>query len=394
MRMIKQMKIPFHRPFIDDNEIDAVSNVLRSGWLTMGGKTFDFEAMFASKVSARHAIAFNSATSALHIALALHDIKPGDEVIVPAVTFVATAETVRYFGAVPVFADVERDTHNISVESVKNLINNKTKGIIPVHYSGLPADMDSLFEICRNNGLFLIEDSAHAFPSFYKGKSIGSFESPSVFSFYANKTITTGEGGMLTLSDDAMAEKARKMRLHGIDRDAWKRYSHDGSWMYDVTELGYKYNPTDISSAIGIEQLKKSNDMTLLRKNICRRYDELFSSSESIEVYPSKEGRESSNYIYPVKLKLESLSVSRDYVIEELKKSGISASMHFIPLYRFSYYKDLYHSMGRKTDFDNYPNSEYIFEREITLPLYPSMTDEEVEYVAENLIRILSENIK
>ncbi len=394
MRMNKQMKIPFHKPFIDDNEIEAVSNVLKSGWLTMGSKTFEFESMFAEKVSARHAIAFNSATSALHIALALHDIKPGDEIIVPAVTFVATAETVRYFGAVPVFADVERDTHNISVESVKHLITDKTKGIIPVHYSGLPADLDPLFQICREYGLFLIEDSAHAFPSFYNDKPIGSFKSPSVFSFYANKTITTGEGGMLTLYDDAMAEKARKMRLHGIDRDAWKRYSHDGSWMYDVTELGYKYNPTDISSAIGVEQLKKSDYMTRLRKDICRRYDALFSSSDLLDLYPSKEGRESSNYIYPVKLKLESLSISRDYVIEELKKRGISASMHFIPLYRFTYYKDFYESIGRKNDFHSFPNSEYIFEREITLPLYPSMTEEELEYVADNLISILSEKSK
>ena len=392
--MNKQMKIPFHRPFIDNNEIDAVSDVLKSGWLTMGGKTFEFEAMFAEKISARHAIAFNSATAALHVSLALYDIKPGDEVIVPSITFVATAETVRYFGATPVFADVERDTHNISAESVKNLITDRTKGIIPVHYSGLPVDLDSLFEICRANSLFLIEDSAHAFPSFYKDKPIGSFESPSVFSFYANKTITTGEGGMLTLSDDAMAEKAKKMRLHGIDRDAWKRYSHDGTWMYDVTELGYKYNPTDISSAIGIEQLKKSDYMTGLRKKICSRYDELFASSYLIELYPSKNERVSSNYIYPVKLKLELLSVSRDYVIEELKKRGISASMHFIPLYRFSYYKDFYKSIGRNAGLENYPGSEYIFEREITLPLFPSMTDEEIEYVAENLIDILSEKLK
>ena len=394
MRMNKQMKIPFHKPFINDNEIEAVSNVLRSGWLTMGGKTFEFEAMFAEKVSARHAIAFNSATSALHIALALYDIKPGDEVIVPSITFVATAETVRYFGATPVFADVERDTHNISIESVEKLITDKTKGVIPVHYSGLPADLDPLFQICRKHSLFLIEDSAHAFPSFYKDKPIGSFESPSVFSFYANKTITTGEGGMLTLSDDTMADKAKKIRLHGIDRDAWKRYSHDGSWRYDVTELGYKYNPTDISSALGIEQLKKSDYMTRLRKNICCKYNDLFSSSDSLELYPSKEGRESSNYIYPVKLKLESLSVNRDYVIDELKKRGISVSMHFIPLYRFSYYKEFYESIGRKNNFDGYPNSEYIFEREITLPLYPSMTDEELEYVAENLISILSEKSK
>ena len=394
MCMNKQMNIPFHRPFIDNNEIEAVSDVLRSGWLTMGSKTFDFEAMFAEKVSARHAIAFNSATSALHIALALYDIKPGDEVIVPSITFVATAETVRYFGAVPVFADVERDTHNISAESVKNLITEKTKGIIPVHYSGLPADLDELSKICRNKDLFLIEDSAHAFPSYYKGKPIGSFESLSAFSFYANKTITTAEGGMLTLSDDIMAERARKIRLHGIDRDAWKRYSHDGSWMYDVTELGFKYNPTDVSSAIGIEQLKKSDYMTSLRKKICRRYDELFASSDLIELYPSIEGRVSSNYIYPVKLKLESLSVSRDFVIDELKKRGISVSMHFIPVYRFSYYKEFYNSIGRNVDFENYPNSEYIYEREITLPLFPSMTDEETEYVVENLIEILSEKTK
>lgn len=392
--MGKIISVPFHKPYLDNCETEAVKSVLESGWLTMGAKTFEFESMFAEKVGARHAIALNSGTSAIHLALSLYDLKPDDEVIVPAVTFVATAESVRYFGARPVFADVEPDTHNISVDSVRSKINHKTKGIIPVHYSGLPADMDALREIAVSKNIFIIEDAAHAFPSYYKGKAIGSFDTPAAFSFYANKTITTGEGGILTLNDDNAAERAKKMRLHGIDKDAWKRYSGSGSWKYDVTDLGYKYNPTDISSAIGVEQLKKSDIMTELRKRAVAKYNSLLSDCEYVEKYPVKDDRLSSYYIYPVKIRIDRLKVSRDYIADEMNKRGITVSVHFIPLYRFTYYSQLEAASGNVIRYDDYPGSEYVYERGITLPLFPSITDDEIEYVAENLINIILENRK
>lgn len=377
------MVIPFHRAFLDDNEINSVAEVLRSGWITMGEKTFEFEKKFASYVGASHAVAVNSCTSALHLALKAIDLQPGDEVIIPAITFIATWEVITYFGAVPVLADVEKDTHLLDVDSFLKSITPKTRAVIPVHYSGQPCDMDPIMEIARSKNIWVIEDAAHSLPAYYNGRAVGTIGDITCFSFYATKTITTGEGGMLTTDNPQIADRVKRLRLHGISRDAWNRYSSAGSWKYDVEEAGYKYNPTDISSAIGIEQLKKSSEMNKMREEIASKYNSCFAENDLVEIYPIREGRISSWHLYPLKIKVENLTINRDIFIEEMKAQGISTSVHFIPLYRFSCLK------GSGYLPEDFPSSEFIFNREVSIPIYPGLENKEVDYVLDTSINIL-----
>lgn len=377
------MKIPFHRAFIDEKEINAVTEVLKSGWLTMGERTFEFERNFSSYTGARHAVAVNSCTSALHLALKAIDLQPGDEVIIPAVTFIATWEVITYFGAVPVLADVEKDTHLLDVNSFENKITGRTRAVIPVHYAGQPCDMDPIIQIAGAKGIYVIEDAAHSLPAYYKGRAVGSIGDITCFSFYATKTVTTGEGGMITTGNDLFAERMRKLRLHGISRDAWNRYSDKGSWRYDVDEAGYKYNPTDMASAIGIEQLKKSDAMNLQRSEIAEIYNDYFKNCGPAEAYTVKNDRISSWHLYPLKINTESLCIDRDQFIEEMKNRGISTSVHFIPLYRFSCFK------GSGYSPDDFTGSEYVFSRTVSLPVYPGLSHGEARYVAENAVDIL-----
>lgn len=377
------MIIPFHRAFLDDNEINSVAEVLKSGWITMGEKTFEFEKNFASYVGASHAVALNSCTSALHLALKAIDLQPGDEVIIPAITFVATWEVITYFGAVPVLADVEKETHLLDVDSFLKSITSKTRAVIPVHYSGQPCDMDPIMEIAHSKNIRVIEDAAHSLPAYYNGRAVGTIGDITCFSFYATKTVTTGEGGMLTTDNPEIADRVKRLRLHGISRDAWNRYSSAGSWRYDVEEAGYKYNPTDISSAIGIEQLKKSNEMNKMREEIASIYNSCFSKNDLVEIYSIREGRISSWHLYPLKIKIENLTINRDMFIEKMKAQGIGTSVHFIPLYRFSCFK------GSGYLPEDFPNSEFIFNREVSIPIYPGLNNKEVDYIIEASINIL-----
>lgn len=387
-RKVLFMKIPFHRAFIDNKEINAVTEVLKSGWLTMGEKTFEFERNFASYTGAPHAVAVNSCTSALHLALKAIDIQPGDEIIIPAVTFIATWEVITYFGAVPVIADVENDTHLLDVNSFESKITGKTRAVIPVHYAGQPCDMDPILKIASSKSIYVIEDAAHSLPAYYKGRPVGSIGDITCFSFYATKTVTTGEGGMITTGNDLFAERMRKLRLHGISRDAWNRYSEKGSWRYDVDEAGYKYNPTDISSALGIEQLKKSDAMNRQRSEIAVIYNDYFDNCGLAEAYKVRDGRISSWHLYPLKINTGAVTIDRDQFIEELKSCGISTSVHFIPLYRFS----CFNGSGYKAD--DFPGSEYVFCRTVSLPVYPGLSHHEARYVAENAIEILKKYSK
>lgn len=371
------MQIPFHRPYITEDEITAVSESIRSGWLTMGEKTHEFEKLFSSYLGAAHSIALNSGTAALHLALCCIGLKPDDEVIIPAMTFVATAEVVRYFNAKPVMADITRDTHCVCPHEIEKLITPKTRAIIPVHYGGQPADMDEILSVAQAGNLKVIEDAAHSLPASYRGKNIGTLGDITCFSFYATKTITTGEGGMAVTENRNWKDLMKQLRLHGISHDAWKRYSAKGSWQYDVEHAGYKYNMTDISASLGIEQLKKADHMLNLRRSIAERYTSAFSQSECLIPYEIKDDRETSWHLYPLKLNLEMLSIDRNRFIEELKEHNITTSVHFIPLYRFSYYKG--NPVG-------YPETEWVFERTLSLPIYPGMTDEEVDYVIEKVL--------
>ncbi len=376
------MKIPFHRPYITDDEINSVVQSLKSGWLTMGEKTIEFEHLFASYLGVQNAVAVNSCTSALHLALRVIGLERGDEVIVPAITFVATAEVVWYFGAKPVLADVDPHTHLIDVSDLERKISSKTRAIIPVHFGGQPADMDEIIELARGTTIEVIEDAAHAMPSWYRGKMVGTLSDMTCFSFYATKTLSTGEGGMITTSREERADKLRSLRLHGISSDAWNRYSEKGSWYYDVSDVGYKYNTTDMNSSLGIEQLKKQDYLYTRRAAIAEKYQTAFSAYDFFIPYTVKPDRITSWHLYPLKLNIEALSLTRDDFIVEMKKAGIMTSVHFIPLYRFSFYRGLGYSES------GFPGSEWSFNRVLSLPIYPGMTDDEVEYVAGAAIDI------
>jgi len=372
------MEIPFHKPCIGEDEISEVLDTLRSGWITMGPKTLRFEEEFSRYIGCSQAVAVNSGTAALHLALKAVDLKAGDEVIIPTTTFTATGEVVCYFNAKPVIVDVNRETHNIDIVSINKAITSKTKAIIPVHFGGQPCDMAEIQEIARKHKLFVIEDAAHALPARYKGDRIGRIGDLTCFSFYSTKPLAMGEGGIVTTENGDWADRIRTLRLHGISKDAWKRYSIGGSWFYEVTEAGYKYNTTDLQAALGLAQLKKVGQLWNKRKSIAKRYTEIFSTLEGILPPVIRADRETAWHLYVIKLNLEVLKQDRNTFIEKLKEKGIQTSVHFIPLHRHPFYRDTF-----KVDAGDFPNAEWIFERSVSLPIYPGMSDEEVNYVIE-----------
>lgn len=380
------MQIPFHKTHTSQEEIEAVVEAIKSGWLTMGPKVVEFEEKFKEYIGCQEAVCLNSATAALHLALKAIGLQRGDEVILPTNTFVATAEVVTYFDAVPVLCDIEEDTHNIDVSKIEALITEKTKAIIPVHFGGQPCDMDEIYEIVSNlqktksQKLYIIEDAAHAIPSYYKGVKIGNLAGTDItcFSFYATKTLSTGEGGMATTNNSDYAKNIRVNRLHGIDRDAWDRYSAKGSWYYEIVDNGNKYNSTDINAALGLVQLKKQEELREKRTKIAQKYIEAFSGNRNIELPVIKEDRETSWHLFVIKVE------NRDSVIEELKSRGISCSVHFIPVHKHPYYKEKYGYID-----SDYPVANTVFGKSLSLPIYPDLSDEEIEYIIQNVIEVV-----
>ena len=374
------MEIPFHKPYISEEEISEVVDTLRSGWITMGPKTLRFEEEFVKYMSSKHAITVNSGTAALHLALKAIHLNPGDEVIIPTMTFTATGEVVCYVNAIPVIVDVDQETHNIDVAAIEKAITPKTRAIIPVHFGGQPCDMDEIMQLARARHLAVIEDAAHAIPAWYRGRRIGTIGDITCFSFYSTKPLATGEGGMVTTEHGEWAERIRILRLHGISKDAWKRYSKGGSWYYEVIEPGFKYNTTDLQASLGIAQLRKVDWLWEKRKNIARTYTEAFNSMDEIMTPSIRPDRETAWHLYVIKLHLEALAIDRGAFIEKLRERGIETSVHFIPLHRHSYYKNAFGLTP-----GDFPNAEWIYERSISLPIYPGMTDEEVGYVIEQV---------
>jgi perosamine synthetase len=372
------MEISFHKPYITDEEINEVVDSIKSGWLTMGPKTLRFEEEFSRYIGSKHAIAVNSCTAALHLALKAINLKPGDEVIIPTMTFTATGEVVCYFHAKPVIIDVDRQTHNIDPDQIEKKITSKTKAIIPVHFAGQPCDMNGIMQLAKSHELKVIEDAAHSLPAWYKNTKVGTIGDMTCFSFYATKTLSTGEGGMVTTENDEWAEKIKILRLHGISKDAWKRYSRNGSWYYEVVDAGYKYNMTDIQAALGIAQLKKLEWMWERRRDIAESYTAAFKDSELIICPYVKPDRLSAWHLYVIKLNIEALKINRDTFIEKLKQKGINTSVHFIPLHRHPFYRNSFSLDGKK-----FANADWIYERSISLPIYPGMTEEEITKVIE-----------
>lgn len=378
--------MPFHRACIDEEEVRAVFEVLQSGWLTTGPRVREFEEAFARYTGASHAVAVNSCTAALHLALASIGLREGDEVIVPTMTFAASGEVVLYFKARPVLVDCAEGTFHLDPEQVAKAVTPRTRAILPVDYSGYPGDMDAIRSIARSHGLKVIEDAAHALPSAYKGGKVGTIADITCFSFYATKTLTTGEGGMVTTEDSQCAERIRMLSLHGISRDAWKRYTADGSWRYDILEAGYKYNLTDIQAAIGVAQLGKCDAMRARRARIAEQYSRSLALHDAFEPPVTPPDVEHAWHLYVVQVNPWTLRIDRNRVIEELKQRGIGTSVHFIPLHLHTlYHKEFGYHSGQ------FPHAEERFERVISLPIYPGMTDQDVERVLEALHEIATQ---
>ena len=379
--------IPFHVPDVGEEEIASVVETLRSGWLTTGPKVKKFEDDFGRFVGSSYAIAVNSGTAALHLALDAIGIEEGDEVIVPTMTFTATAEVVLYFKAKPVLLDCQPDTLNIDPGQIDSAITPKTKAIMPVDIGGQPCDYDAILEIARRRGLKVIEDAAHALPASYKGDKVGAISDITCFSFYATKTITTGEGGMATTENPEWADRMRMMSLHGISKDAWKRYTAEGSWYYEVHSPGYKYNLTDVAAALGLVQLAKCARFYEDRNRIAARYDAAFAELAEVERPAVLPGREHARHLYVIQINPERLRIGRNEFIEALKQKNIGTSVHFIPLHLHPFYRDTF---GYKPC--DFPNASAVFERIISLPIFPGMSDEQIERVIESVRSIAREH--
>lgn len=386
--------IPFHVPSIGEEEIAEVSATLRSGWLTTGERTARFERDFQAYTGARHALAVNSCTAGLHLALAALNVGPGDEVITTPLTFCATVNTILHVGATPVLADVLPDG-NIDPESIAERITPRTRAIIPVHLAGHPCRMDAIWQLARRHHLKVIEDAAHATDARYRGMAPGA---PSVsnrssdavaFSFYATKNITTGEGGMVTTNDAALAERMRVLCLHGISKDAWNRYSEKGSWYYEVVEAGFKYNLSDVQSAIGIHQLAKVERFHALRTAYAGVYNRRLADVAEVETPPACHYGRHAWHLYELRLNLELLSIDRGQFIDELRSRGIGTSVHFIPV-------PLHPFFQKWADLpqNQCPRALELYSRMISLPLYPSLTMEQIQFVTDSVKEIAARNAR
>jgi len=378
--------LPFALPEIGEEEIAAVVRVLRSGWVTTGPLARQFETDFAAFLGGGvEAIAVNSATAGLHLGLEALGVGPGDEVITTTHTFTATAEVIRYLGADPVFVDVDAATLCIDVAAIEAAITPRTRAIIPVHFAGRSAEMEALLALARKHGLKVMEDAAHALPATHGGRLVGSLDSDvTVFSFYANKTITTGEGGMLVTRNPEIAKRVKTMRLHGISRDAFDRFTaQTPSWYYEVMAPGFKYNMTDIAAAIGVEQLKKAYAFQGMRERIARLYDDALSDLPIILPPAPVDGDLHSWHLYVIRLD-DSVSVERNTFIERMFAQGIGCSVHYIPLHLHPYWRDTYRLAP-----EMFPVSQHAYERTLSLPLYTRMTDADVERVVDAVRKAL-----
>ncbi|MCX6044823.1 MAG: DegT/DnrJ/EryC1/StrS family aminotransferase [Chloroflexi bacterium] len=389
--LVRPTFLPFALPDTDETEIEAMVATVRSGWITTGPRTRQFEQEFAQYVGAKHAIAVNSCTAALHLSLEAIGLTSEDEVITTPYTFAATTEVIRYFGARPVLVDVCPDDFNMNPALLEAAITPKTRAIIPVHIAGLAANLDEIHRIATEHGLYVIEDAAHAFPAKYKGRMIGRASNqvqPSFvcFSFYATKTITTGEGGMICTDDDRLAERCRIMALHGISKDAWKRYTAEGSWYYEIVAPGYKYNMTDIAASMGLAQLTKAEKMWRRRCAIAARYNQAFGALAELQTPYDRQDSQHAWHLYMLRLHQAQLTIDRAQFIEKLKQLNIGTSVHFIPLHLHPYYSQTY---GYKPlDF---PVAYREYQREISLPIYSKMSDEDVEDVIQGVLEIIEQ---
>ena len=379
--------LPFARPDIGAAEIDAVSAAMRSGWVTTGPKTKEFEQAFTTYLGGHglQSIAVNSATAGLHLALEALGIGPGDEVIAPTLTFTATVEVVRYLGADPVLVDVDPVTLNIDPARIRAAITPRTKAIMPVHYGGLACDMDAILAIAREHGLKVVEDAAHALPTTWRGTLVGQLQSDvTVFSFYANKTITTGEGGMAVTHNEALAQRMRTMRLHGMNRDAFDRFtSKTPAWYYEVVAPGFKYNMTDVAAAMGVEQLARLPHFVQRREVLARRYHKQLANLPLTLPAVAPSGDTHAWHLYVIRL-LPDAPLERDAAIQALSDRGIGTSVHYVPLHRHPYWRDRYQLTPAM-----FPEADAAYQAMISIPLFTAMSDSDQDRVIAALHEVL-----
>ena len=402
-----QVQVPFFRPSLTESETQEVLDTLRSGWLTTGDKVKRFETDFAAAVGSPNAVAVNSCTAALHLAVEALGLTAGQAVLVPTMTFAATGEIVRYQGAIPILVDCDPVTLNLNLDDaadkldqlrngrlagVSPSLNRDTRavGIIPVHVGGMMMEIDQLQAFARQEGLWVVEDAAHTFPAAWRKSSIHPWQrcgeataDVSCFSFYANKTITTGEGGMAVTRDADLASRMRMMSLHGLSQDAWDRYSTGGTWDYKISAPGFKYNLTDIAGAIGIHQLARAECMRMEREKTAQRYRYELSSIKQLTLPPDDINRIHSWHLFPIKLNLNRLAINRNTFIEELKRSGVGCSVHWRPLHLHPYYEQAF---GWRPE--SLPVATAVWEQLISLPIFPGMRDSEMQQVVDSVAEI------
>ena len=380
---VREKLLPYGKQFVDQKDINAVIDVLKSDWLTTGPTIVEFEKQFAKQVDAAHGVAVNSGTAGLHCAVYAAGIGPGDEVITSPITFMATANCIRYQGAKVVFADVDPDTLNIDPEKIKECLGPKTKAIIAVDFTGQPADLAAIGEITQDNDLVFIEDAAHALGATYKKRSVGSIADMTTFSLHPVKHITTGEGGLVVTNDSEFAERLRRFRNHGIIQDFHQRQKQ-GTWVYDMDEVGYNYRLPELNSALGISQLQKLPGMLVRRQEIAARYNEAFSGAPQLTLPVGHSDCQSSWHLYVIKLNLSTLNTDRDEIFQALRAENIGVNVHYIPVPWLAYYQKLGYKKG------SWPVAESMYYRLISLPVWPGMTDDDIEDVILAVNKVLA----
>jgi perosamine synthetase len=404
------LTVPFFRPHLGEAEIDEVTAVLRSGWLTTGPRTKQFEEQFAAAVGARHAVALNSCTAALHLGVHALNLRPGQGVLVPTMTFAATAEVIRYEGGIPILVDCDPDTLNMDLGDAERKLGQLARGgavagvppglevvgIIPVHVGGVMMNVDEISAFASRHRLWVIEDAAHSFPAAWRRSAVEPWQrcgqqtaAVSCFSFYANKTITTGEGGMAVTDDPDLAARLRLLSLHGLSHDAWDRYSGNGSWDYRIIAPGYKYNMTDVAAAIGIHQLARAEEMRAARERVAREYCERLSVIREIELPSLSDDRIHAWHLFPIRVRLNTLAIDRGRFIQELRDEGISCSVHWRPLHLHPYYEQAF---GWSPS--DLPVASAQWQRLVTLPLFSAMRAEEVDAVVAGVAAVCSRAAK
>lgn len=380
---VRESFLPFSRPSFGEEEKRELIAALESGWITTGPRVARFEQELSRFVGSAHAVGVDSCTAALHLALTILDLKPGDEVIMSPLTFCSTVNAVIHAGGTPVLADVEPDTLNLDPNAVHDAVGDRTRAVMPVHFGGHPCDMDPIRDLARDRGATVIEDAAHALGAAYRGGAVGTLGDSACFSFYATKNMTTGEGGALVTDNEEAAERVRLLAFHGMDRDAWNRYTSAGSWYYEVLAPGFKYNMTDLDAALGIEQLRRLPGFNQRRRELAGLYDEGLADHPAISTPVTRPDVENVYQLYPIRLRLSELTVDRNRFIQELKSENIGSSVHFIPVHYHPAYRELLdHPRG------SLPVSEAAYDSLISLPIYPDMSDADAEDVIAGIRKV------